>query len=161
MCVDYAIANYACGSCGHKCDLGENCVGGTCVCRPGDAVCNGNCVGVKYNQNNCGACNVPCALPTGLCAGGACVANCPNGTVQCNGGCIPPADFLTDPRNCGNCKHQCGAGQVCAAGQCQWAAVAPGCAQCPCPECGSERVCCPGPVGGSPNPLCVVGDVCP
>ena len=80
----------------------------------------------------------------GHCASGLCDPArrrcvCPGGQAVCQGACVDPATFQTDPANCGACGNAC-PGTVCSAGVCQ------------APECLAEGVpciaiplpCCPG-----------------
>lgn len=75
----------ACGSCsgGATCDSNYN-----CVCPNGNGYCNGNCVNLQTDRNNCGACGNVCTEggnPT--CFGGVCHP-CPQGYFVCCGGTV-------------------------------------------------------------------------
>jgi hypothetical protein len=88
-----------------------------------------------------------------------CLNNCPGGTKDCNGSCVPQQQFQNDPLNCGQCNQQCDVNQVCASGSCRTYFAPPGCNACPCAQCGAGTSCCSQP-GGS-YPICVNGNHCP
>jgi hypothetical protein len=76
-----------------------------CVCPTGQIICNGACVNVASDINNCGSCGHAC--PSG--------AVCTSGT--CSGGCGPTDEGATctysgGPRDCGVCRSG-----VCVCGQ--------------------------------------------
>src|SRR5579871_1656762 len=77
--------------------------------------CNGQCVDVLSDNNNCGTCGVICqngeTCQSGQCMGGGCM----NGQQMCNGFCT---DTNSDPANCGQCGLACQNGQTCQGGQC-------------------------------------------
>jgi hypothetical protein len=66
-----------------------------CVCRPGTVDCDGECLDVRYDRDNCGACGNQCA-PGSVCSDQRCVtrgatgqscstdSNCDDGN-ECNG----------------------------------------------------------------------------
>jgi hypothetical protein len=59
QCADLtSVAN--CGSCGNTCATGQFCVGGSCVCSAGEALCNGACTVIDFDVMNCGACGHVC-----------------------------------------------------------------------------------------------------
>jgi Stigma-specific protein, Stig1 len=92
-------------------------------CPAGTTDCNGVCLDLQNDVNNCGTCGHVC--PAGQpgfvpgCAGGNCLfmreQACGSGLAFCNDVCV---DTQTDPANCGFCGNVCGAGEVCFAGVC-------------------------------------------
>jgi hypothetical protein len=131
--------------------------------------CQGDCVNLESNVNNCGTCGHAC--PTGLyCTKGECVLRlvCLENQTQCSsyycsdlntssfdcGACGIKCSFdlpvqtccngtckslQTDPDNCGICGLQCSPSEVCCAGIC----VNSGNNPCKCePECPEELTCC-------------------
>jgi hypothetical protein len=96
-------------------------------CPGGSTLCNGVCVNLLWNSQNCGSCGNAC--PEGLvCQNGSC-APCTGGLTYCWGIC---RDILNDPNFCGTtCENAvyCGEFYVCVGGQCQPADP-------PCTDCG-------------------------
>lgn len=121
-----------CGACFNTCASGQTCVNGQCLSSSGQqsssvqprtcaifgqTLCNGACVDLQTNSNNCGACGSTC---TGTCVNGQCqsfapTSRCPIGTTSCNGACV---DTLTDNNNCGSCNTKCSSIQYCKNGGC-------------------------------------------
>jgi hypothetical protein len=70
----YADDPFNCGECGVVCDRG--CEAGTCVpdigCGAGRAYCNGTCIDILADAQNCGACARACPA-THACADGTCI----------------------------------------------------------------------------------------
>jgi hypothetical protein len=99
----------ACGDCATKCEratpfcapLGA---GFACVasCPPGTEACDGACVELASDNENCGACGKRCARSgaTGRCEGGTCTFQCQRGLKECNGACVSDQD----PRFCLACS---------------------------------------------------------
>ncbi len=83
-------------------------------CRSGDLLCQGVCTAVRFDPENCGACDVACADGE-LCSNGECRVGCGPGTEQCGERCV---DTALDFENCGECGHACSAGQSCSGGIC-------------------------------------------
>jgi len=103
QCIDGFSDPNNCGRCGNVCPAGQDCIGGECqppcddpchelvnnVCvlkdPSKDSVCNGACVDLNSDQNNCGACGNVC--PAGQeCVDGACKSpRCASGTTDCGG----------------------------------------------------------------------------
>lgn len=80
-------------------------------CGPGGAKqCNGVCVDVVHDTQNCGDCGVVCPSDKAFCSGGTCAAVCGGGTAHCGNNCV---DLKSDPLNCGACGTKCASGQVC------------------------------------------------
>jgi hypothetical protein len=100
------------------------CSSGTCECRAGLGDCDGDvdngCETDLGQSPNCGACGVVCK--NSACVDAACL--CQTGFADCDGdkanGCEAPT--ASDPKNCGSCHHDCGAG-ACIAGICQVSTV--------------------------------------
>jgi hypothetical protein len=92
------------------------------TCPSGQTICNGACVNLASDLNNCGGCGFACAAGN-VCTAGVCAAGaptCSSGQISCNGACVNP---VSDPNNCGACGVACTAGKVCAAGACVAAAT--------------------------------------
>lgn len=126
-----------CGACGQKCDPGQDCVQGACICPPGTTRCNDRCVEPNTDVDNCGACGNACpgaqddsANGTPVCTGGKCGYLCFAGFADCdkriNNGC--EVNIGTDALHCGSCSTKCDAsrGQPCVLGQCLTKPCTPG-----------------------------------
>ena len=134
-CRDTATDNANCGTCGHACASGFNCVSGTCsvACPSGLATCaqpggTQACKDLQNDPTNCGQCGgiggtKPCD-PGQICQAGKCVLTCPSTLATCGPAASP---FCTstqyDPGNCGTCGTVCGpyvnATAACGAGNCK------------------------------------------
>jgi hypothetical protein len=115
-----------CGGCGIACarpNATALCPAGACTlgdCNLGFGNCDGDAVNgcetdLATNQN-CGACGVPCDLPSAVssCATGSCkVVSCNAGSFDCNG---DPTDGC-EPLPCGDGAH-CGGDGDCQSGVC-------------------------------------------
>ena len=98
------------------------------ACPAGQENCNGQCVDLKNETQNCGSCGNQCRTGE-ICEGGACmrtsgiaavaVTGCPTGEIYCNGRC---ADLSSDTQNCGLCGNRCPPGSACVSGVCTEAA---------------------------------------
>ncbi len=108
--------NAHCGSCGNACEGGTSCSGTECICTGDATLCDGACVNVKTSEAHCGSCGANCSVGW-TCQNGNC-EQCPAGQQGCNGKCVDPSPWATDPKNCGACGHDCDGGK-CAAGKCQ------------------------------------------
>jgi peroxiredoxin len=84
-------------------------------CPSGQTLCNGTCVNIATDPNNCGACGSKCASGQSCQAGVCFKESCPSGQTLCDGTCVNTA---TDPNNCGACGSKCASGQSCQAGVC-------------------------------------------
>ncbi len=88
-------------------------------CPSGTTDCNGTCVALSSDVNNCGACGNACGADE-VCALGTCMdtgtTGCPVNLTDCNGTCV---DTDADAANCGSCGNACTGGLVCAAGLCE------------------------------------------
>jgi alpha-tubulin suppressor-like RCC1 family protein len=79
-------------------------------CGPGTAKqCNGVCIDVQNDAQNCGDCGTVCPSDK-VCSHGQCAAVCGGGTAHCGNFCV---DLKADPLNCGGCNTKCPSGQVC------------------------------------------------
>jgi hypothetical protein len=87
--------------------------------------CNGACVYLQTDPNNCGSCGKACpayAHADKVCSGGQCVFTCSAGRGDCNNqkasdGC--ETCLRNDNNNCGRCGVQCATGGTsCFAGSC-------------------------------------------
>lgn len=122
-----------CGACGNKCDSGQACVDGQCLCPPGTTRCGDACVDPMVDPLNCGRCGYRCPGPAAIrngknatgspsCESGQCKYTCFPGWADCDetiyNGC--ETNLKTDPRNCGACGSRCNIGQSqpCFDGQC-------------------------------------------
>jgi hypothetical protein len=137
VCVDVLFDPSNCGGCGIQCAPDQACVAGNCQpsaaqsaqtleCGADSAACNGVCVDVLFDSNNCGMCGVQCA-PDEACVAGNCQPSaaltvppgqevgCGVDMALCNGVCV---DVLGDPNNCGFCGNACPAGTACVGGSC-------------------------------------------
>src|SRR5690606_14975519 len=104
-----------CGGCFNACEPREGivprCIAGSCnSCAIGSAECDGVCVNVSTDANNCGTCGHRCS-PGQVCSGSVC--GCSGGRISCNGACI---DGQSDPNNCGECSKRCNG--ACQGGRC-------------------------------------------
>jgi hypothetical protein len=72
--------------------------------------------------SHCGDCDTTCKDPTPLCAPDGegsfeCVPLCDPPLVECQGQCVDPQSFNSDPDNCGRCGLEC-ASDICQEGEC-------------------------------------------
>jgi hypothetical protein len=97
------------------------------MCDEGQTECDGVCVDLLTDLNNCGACGAICeSTLVGVgCIEGECVrTQCPAALTHCGDNANLPVeehcfDLPTDPNNCGAC------GNVCASGECVDGACTP------------------------------------
>lgn len=82
------------------------------ACPNGTLLCNGTCVDMLADSQNCGSCGNICSLGM-ICINGSCT--CMAGLVVCNKTCT---DTSIDPRNCGVCGNVCSANAICNYGIC-------------------------------------------
>lgn len=81
-------------------------------CEEEHAYCDGRCIDVHENPDNCGDCDVVCGDDE-FCHDGACA--CRVGLRSCDDVCVNQS---IDPANCGQCGLTCSAQESCVAGQC-------------------------------------------
>jgi hypothetical protein len=72
--------------------------------------------------SHCGDCDTQCKAPNSLCAPDgngsfACVPLCDPPLIECQGQCVDPASFNSDPDNCGSCGNECPS-DICQDGKC-------------------------------------------
>ena len=141
-CETSIVTDDNCGGCGNVCPAGQHCYLNPennempeCLCagdltpclRPYEGHSEAQCVDLKSDAKNCGACGVVCEAAASPwmrrdCDYGTCVSRCEENHADCNGneadGC--EIDTRSDPRNCGGCGIVCDAvaGQACVAGKC-------------------------------------------
>ena len=117
--------------------------GGNNSCGSGQMPCNGTCVDVQSDGQNCGTCGLACDTGT-VCQAGTCV--CAVGYVSCSGQCVQ-----STPAHCGSSCAVCSDGQVCDNGQCSSSCSGGGvmCSDMSCSSntdsghCGSSCAVCP------------------
>jgi hypothetical protein len=86
------------------------------ACPAGLTACDGRCVDLRSDPDNCGRCDNECEEYHGqVCSDGTCAAKCAPTLANCTGACV---DEQNDPNNCGACGLVCGCGQVCDGGFC-------------------------------------------
>ncbi len=120
-CVDLQRDADNCGAPGNRCEDGEECQMGRCVCAgagracgAGEACCDGACVDINSDSSHCGGCGNSCGANGPICVGGACRcgerAACRPPTTGiipdlgescCEGACVENTDA------------DCGCGDVC------------------------------------------------
>lgn len=125
ICVDGGCCASACGA-GDSltcCAAGATCTSdGICCasgvscndvcCDAGYGCCNGTCIDLTNDLNNCGACGNACSFPhaTSVCSNGTFVlTGCAAGFADCDGnpanGC--EVEIADDQDNCGACGNVC------------------------------------------------------
>jgi hypothetical protein len=88
----------------------------------GDAMAPLECLPPYDSPAHCGDCDTHCMPPTPLCAPDGngsfeCVPKCIAPLIECQGQCVDPNSFNSDPDNCGKCGNQCPSG-ICQDGKC-------------------------------------------
>lgn len=76
------------------------------------AYCDGACIDVQFDANNCGGCGDACAADS-YCEYGEC--RCEGGLVECGGDCV---DTFDNDDHCGQCGNACDANEACMFGGC-------------------------------------------
>jgi hypothetical protein len=101
-------------------------------CQSPNECCDGLCIAVANNNDNCGFCGYACREGT-KCVSGECVETCGDAGAVCastqdccDGSCI---NVQGDVANCGSCGNACETGQVCTSGTCQTLTCEPACAE--------------------------------
>jgi hypothetical protein len=122
QCRDLQSDARSCGACNVRCQDGEVCQAGACVCPSDTGVtsCAGACVVLQSDPGHCGACANACRAIE-ACEQGVCVSDCGEGFTQCGASCVALA---TDARHCGACESGCEQAQRCVDGQCTYPVVA-------------------------------------
>lgn len=132
--------NQNCGACGNACNATTvlNAVGPTCTpagcgyasCQAGFDDCDGNpnngCETPLNTSDDCGGCNVACAVPnpggTATCQTGSCAKGCVAGYGNCDGNFNNGCEPLNTTTNCGTCAQGCSpphsTGASCPGGTC-------------------------------------------
>ncbi|MGZ3454602.1 MAG: hypothetical protein ACXVEF_33650 [Polyangiales bacterium] len=161
-CVNAEEDPSNCGACGNPCRSDQDCVSGSCRCRPRLSSCNGACVDQKTDPRNCGSCGKTCKSSE-VCVGGSCTSwsvLCRNTKCPIDGVGTACVDTKTAPLDCGGCGIVCATNQLCVDSACRAYAPAGSCKQCPCAECGAGSKCC-SPPSGHETAICVEGSSCP
>ncbi|MEW5896558.1 MAG: hypothetical protein AB1668_02605 [Nanoarchaeota archaeon] len=106
---------------GKSCNAGSDCSSGKCtnnvceaVCAPGLTLCNGQCVNLQTDKDNCGSCGTVCSNGQ-VCSNGACTLSCSPGQTLCANTCV---DLKTDESNCGSCGTVCPKDNECTESKC-------------------------------------------
>ncbi len=91
-------------------------------CPSGQSKCDGVCVNLLTDIDNCGQCGSVCSevCSNGVCKGGSGTTtdtgpSCNDFQIECSGLCVDPEN---DPQNCGGCGIDCGPGGYCDIGDC-------------------------------------------
>lgn len=134
-----ASAGY-CREAGELCNRDSHCCSGGCLprdragrrrcaCAGAYATCDGLCVNLQTDRENCGSCGNVChgspsqSIEAFFCESGVCHNICEAiaGTTLCGGVCV---DLQTDAQHCGTCANDCTTtpGGTCVAGSCAVAA---------------------------------------
>ncbi|KAI9332052.1 hypothetical protein BDR26DRAFT_652180 [Obelidium mucronatum] len=89
------------------------CNQGFCQCPYSTAQCNGKCMDLTFDNENCGGCGKKCPIGT-TCSKSAC--KCKDASLKfCNEKCM---DLSEDTGNCGLCGRKCSPGKTCEDGKC-------------------------------------------
>ena len=88
----------------------------------GDADTPLECLPPHDSPSHCGDCDTQCKAPKPLCAPNGegsfeCVPMCEPPLVECQGQCVDPESYNSDPDNCGKCGNACPS-DICQAGKC-------------------------------------------
>ncbi len=121
-CPEGHCPNFVTGKC-EMCPGSSQCDAVTAICincSGGRTPCNGRCVRLSSDRNNCGACGVRCKTNE-YCSSGSC-RRCAHPKRVCSNRCI---DVSFDERNCGRCGNRCSGGQVCDYGRCVGGGINP------------------------------------
>jgi hypothetical protein len=106
--------NDNCGECGIKCQNGQTCQTGVCLCPHNGASCNDVCTFLYADPLNCGTCGNVCENSL-ICIDNQC--GCPPGLNLCEDSCV---DFsVSNDNHCGFCGNACDADKKCIDFSCQ------------------------------------------
>lgn len=108
-------------------------------CGENEKYCNGICVNIKTDPDNCGDCGKKCAsgevCENGSCKTQNCAETCTGNNMRCCGErCV---NIMTDNNNCGECGRQCSSDEVCTNGRCEPTSLCT-------PPCSAGQECCRG-----------------
>jgi hypothetical protein len=119
---DTLTSSERCGSTGVRCrSSDQHCIDGNCVCIVSNTTdCNGTCIDLNTDNNNCGGCGNKVPDNT-TCQGGK-----PIGTYQfvyCPKEPWPSSNYTVsdtsnDTSNCGECGKTCGENELCSGKKC-------------------------------------------
>lgn len=102
------------------------------TCPEGLVDCDGECVSLDTDRNNCGSCGRTCP-PDRVCEGGDCT--CPEPLTDCGGVCV---NLMNSNDHCGSCNNRCDPPSLCnGSGVCD-VDCAPGFTRCE----GTDRTYC-------------------
>jgi hypothetical protein len=90
-----------------------------------DAMAPLECLPPHDSPSHCGDCDTRCVVPRPLCAPDGngsfeCVPRCELPLVECQGECVDPASYKSDPDNCDECGNRCPS-DICQDGMCRGA----------------------------------------
>ena len=83
-------------------------------CSDRQLVCDGRCIDIFTDRNNCGACFLSCGSRD-FCVSGYC-DDCTHPFAVCGDSCV---DVERDPDHCGDCFRRCSTNQRCVNGVCE------------------------------------------
>jgi hypothetical protein len=126
------------------------------------AVCQGQCVTLSTDRENCGMCGVACASGS-VCVMGQCQPSCAPPLLSCGMACVDPR---WDPDHCSGCGMACpptpNATRLCIMGNCTRSNCNAGFGDCNFnPQDGCERSFMSDPMNcGSCGRFCLNGQAC-
>jgi hypothetical protein len=144
---------FCCGNRCSVCPCDETfCTGsqGTSCCRDGRSCCDGACVDLRSDENNCGDCGNTCGA-NAICENGRC--RCPDHYFPCGGGCCHESNACLN----GTCSGCPDGGQACGDRCCPDGAIcssifSDGVGSCRCLT--GYTACGTGPGGSGPDACC-------
>jgi hypothetical protein len=98
-------------------------------CPAGTSDCNGRCVNLQLDSENCGQCGNSCPNAQ-LCSQGLCGTTCQTPLLQCNMTCVDPRSDADHCGNCAPCPNVLNGARGCMNGQCGIASCTGGYADC-------------------------------
>jgi hypothetical protein len=119
ICTDLNSNELNCGSCGHECLEGQECMDGECLqeCGLGETRCSSACVDVKTDTQNCGRCGHNCVIAGDACINGICESDMQNG-----GSCTSEERAIFE-----ECMNNCGYPNILMCGEACLNEVSDGC----------------------------------